>query len=265
MKVVLTIAGSDSSGGAGIQADLKTFEAFGVFGTSAITVLTAQNTQGVSDIHPIEPSFIKAQIDAVLKDFEVSAIKIGMLYSNAIIDVVRESIARLDIPIVFDPVFISKAGSKLLNDDAIENMKSLFEHATVITPNIYEAQSLFGYQFAHTPSLEAIFNLPCSVVIKNHKMEVKSHYRSVDTMYTHRDKRVFDTPYIEKNSNRHGTGCSFSSAIAANLALGKSLDEAVAIAKKFVYVAINNAPQIGEGQGPILHKKGGEICRRKRA
>ncbi|MBN2824874.1 MAG: bifunctional hydroxymethylpyrimidine kinase/phosphomethylpyrimidine kinase [Campylobacterales bacterium] len=265
MKVVLTIAGSDSSGGAGIQADIKSFEAFGVFGMSVITVLTAQNTQGVTDIYPVSPQFIQAQIDAIFNDFEVSAIKIGMLYSNEIIDVVRETIKGLDIPIVFDPVFISKAGSKLLSDDAIENMKSLFEYVTVTTPNIYEAQTLFGYQFAHTPSLEAIFNMPCSVVIKNHKMEINNHYRSVDTMYTHRDKRVFDTPYIEKNSNTHGTGCSFSSAIAANLALGKSLEEAVAIAKKFVYVAINNAPQIGEGKGPIWHKKGGEICRRKRA
>lgn len=265
MKVVLTIAGSDSSGGAGIQADLKTFEAFGVFGTSVITVLTAQNTQGVSDIYPVSPEFIKSQIDAVLSDFEVSAIKIGMLYSNEIIDVVRESIKGLDIPIVFDPVFISKAGSKLLSDDAVENMKSLFAYATVITPNIYEAKALFGYEFAHTPSLEAIFNLPCSVVIKNHKLEMNNHFRSIDTMYTHRDKKVFDTPYIEKNSNTHGTGCSFSSAIAANLALGKSLEESVAIAKKFVYVAINNAPQIGEGKGPIFHKKGGELCQRRRA
>ncbi len=265
MKVVLTIAGSDSSGGAGIQADLKSFEAFGVFGTSVLTVLTAQNTQGVSEIYPVSVQFIKAQIDAVLSDFEVSAIKIGMLYSNEIIDTVREAIKGLDVPIVFDPVFISKAGSKLLSDDAIENMKSLFEYVTLITPNIYEAQVLFGYQFAHTPSLEAIFELPCSVVIKNHKMQMRNHYRSVDTMFTHRDKKVFDTPYIEKNTNTHGTGCSFSSAIAANLALGKSLEESVAIAKKFVYVAINNAPQIGAGKGPIFHKKGGEICARKRA
>jgi len=265
MKVVLTIAGSDSSGGAGIQADLKTFEAFGVFGTSVITVLTAQNTQGVSDIYPIEPAFIKAQIDAVLNDFEVSAIKIGMLYSNEIIDVVYEAIKACNVPIVFDPVFISKAGSKLLSDDAIENMKSLFKYATLITPNIYEAEALFGYRFAHTPSLEAIFELPCSVVIKNHKLEMNNHYRSIDTMYTNRSKSVFDTPYIQKNSNTHGTGCSFSSAIAANLALGKSLEASVAIAKKFVYVGINNAPQIGEGNGPISHKKGGEICHRKRA
>jgi hypothetical protein len=133
MRVVLTIAGSDSSGGAGIQADLKTFEAFGVFGTSALTVLTAQNTTGVRDIHEIHSDFIKAQIEAVLEDFDVRAIKIGMLYSNAIIDTIREIIKGLNIPIVLDTVFISKAGSKLLHDDAIENMKTLFPYATLIT------------------------------------------------------------------------------------------------------------------------------------
>ena len=121
MKVVLTIAGSDSSGGAGIQADLKTFEAFGVFGTSALTVLTAQNTKGVTDVSPVAVEFLKAQLDAIEDDFEISAVKIGMLFSNEIIDLVREFIKDLKIPIVFDPVFISKAGSKLLNDDAIEN------------------------------------------------------------------------------------------------------------------------------------------------
>jgi len=124
MKVVLTIAGSDSSGGAGIQADLKTFEAFGVFGTSALTVLTAQNTKGVTDILPVSSQFLQAQLKAIFDDFDVVAIKIGMLFSNEIIDGVREFIKNLNIPIVFDPVFISKAGSKLLNDDAIENLKS---------------------------------------------------------------------------------------------------------------------------------------------
>ena len=137
MEVALTIAGSDSSGGAGIQADLKTFEAFGVFGCSALTVLTAQNTTGVTNIQEVSPSFVKEQIEAVLKDFDVKVIKIGMLFSNEIIDVVRDSIKDLDLPIVFDPVFISKAGSKLLNDDAVENLKSLFEYSTITTPKSF--------------------------------------------------------------------------------------------------------------------------------
>lgn len=259
MKVVVTIAGSDSGGGAGIQADLKTFEAFGVFGASVVSVLTAQNTKGVTDIFGVSPEFVKAQLDAIFDDYEVSAIKIGMLYSNEIIDVVREYIKDLDIPIVFDPVSISKAGSKLLQDDAIENLKSLFPFVTVITPNLHEAHELLGYRFAHTDSLQSIFELPCAVVIKNHIQEINNHHRSVDTLYIGREKFVFDTPYRDTNAT-HGTGCSFSSAITANLALGKRLQEAIKEAKKFIYLSIKNAPNIGHGKGVIAHKVGGEIC-----
>ena len=259
MKVVLTIAGSDSSGGAGIQADLKTFEAFGVFGTSVVTVLTAQNTKGVTDIFPVSEEFIKAQLDAVFDDFEVAAVKIGMLFSNEIIDVVREYIKDLDIPIVFDPVFISKAGSKLLNDDAIDNLKSILPYCTVSTPNLFEAKEMFGYELSSSAGLNNVINAPCSVLIKNHISEINKHKRSVDTLYKGREKLVFDTPYRETN-NTHGTGCSYSSAIAANLALGKSLEESIQISKKFIYLAVKNAPNIGHGKGPIAHKTGGEIC-----
>ena len=259
MKVVLTIAGSDSSGGAGIQADLKTFEAFGVFGASVVTVLTVQNTKGVRSISEVEASFVKDQLEAVYDDFEVSAIKIGMLYSNDIIDVVREFIKDLDIPIVFDPVFISKAGSKLLNDNAVENLKSIIPYATVVTPNLFEAKEMFGYEFANSDSLENIFSLDTPILIKNHIQEINLHNRSVDTLYNKREKRIFDTPYRETNST-HGTGCSYSSAIAANLALGKTLEDSIQISKKFIYLAIKNAPNIGGGKGPIAHKIGGEIC-----
>jgi len=259
MKVVLTIAGSDSSGGAGIQADLKTFEAFGVFGTSVITVLTAQNTKGVNSIQEISSDFVKAQLEAIFDDFDISAIKIGMLFSNEIIDVVREFIKDLTIPIVFDPVFISKAGSKLLHDDAIENMKSILPYATVTTPNIYEAKEMFGYEFANSDSLDDIINAPCFVLIKNHIIEKNDHYRSVDTLYNGREKFVFDTPYRETN-NTHGTGCSYSSAITANLALGFTLEESIQKAKKFIYLAIKNGPNLGHGNGPIAHKIGGSIC-----
>lgn len=262
MKVVLTIAGSDSSGGAGIQADLKTFEAFNLFGTSVITVLTAQNTKGVTDIFPVDKNFVKAQLDAVFDDFEIAAVKIGMLFSNDIIETVRDFIKDLDIPIVFDPVFISKAGSKLLNDDAVEGMKSILPYCTVVTPNLFEAKGLFGYEFGSTDSLEDIINCPCAVVVKNHIHEVNNHLRSIDTLYTGREKFVFDTPYRDTNST-HGTGCSYSSAIASNLALGKTLQESVREAKKFIYLAIKNAPQIGHGKSPIAHKIGGEICRIK--
>jgi hydroxymethylpyrimidine/phosphomethylpyrimidine kinase len=178
MKVVLTIAGSDSSGGAGIQADLKTFEAFGVFGTSAITVATAQNTQGVSDVVVFEPKFIKKQIDAVLEDFEVSAIKIGMLYCKEIMEVVLEIIKSLNIPIVLDPVYISKAGSPLMKEEDGEYLKNFFKYVTVITPNIYEAQQLFKYSFGDTASLKAIMKAGTAVVVKNEKVQVgKSEMR----------------------------------------------------------------------------------------
>jgi hydroxymethylpyrimidine/phosphomethylpyrimidine kinase len=258
MEVVLTIAGSDCSGGAGIQADVKTFEAFGVFGCSVITVLTAQNTTGVQSIHEVKADFVKQQIDSVLQDFEISAIKIGMLFSNEIIDVVRESIKDLNIPIVFDPVFISKAGSKLLNDDAIENLKSLLPYSTVCTPNMFETKKLFGSDLEKSLS-QNIFDTKLTVVKKNNVVKINRHKRSVDTLYHNGKKTLFDTPYIE-SQNTHGTGCSFSSAIAANLALDKSLEEAIDISKKFIYLGIKNAPSMGAGKGPINHKIGGQIC-----
>jgi hydroxymethylpyrimidine/phosphomethylpyrimidine kinase len=247
MKVVLTIAGSDSSGGAGIQADLKTFEAFGTFGTSVLTVLTAQNTKGVTDIHPVDANFIKEQLKAVFDDFDVAAIKIGMLFSNEVIDVVKEFIKDLNIPIVFDPVFISKAGSKLLHDDAIENLKTLLPYATIATPNQFEAKALFED--------EDISNTPCAVVVKNNIVENKS----VDTLYHEGEEKHFECELIDTNAT-HGTGCSFSSAIAANLGLGKSLEDAIAISKDFIFHAITHAPQIGGGKGPIAHKKGEKLC-----
>jgi len=258
MKVVLSIAGSDSSGGAGIQADLKTFEAFGVFGTTAITVLTAQNTMGVSSISEVEASFVKEQIEAVLKDFEVSAIKIGMLYSKEIIEVIKKIIKPLNIPIVLDPVFISKANSKLLQPDAIEAMKELFEHVLVITPNTYEAEVLFNYKFGDTLSLEKIFCQTCKVLIKNHVLEKSDEKLSIDQLFFGHEKRVFQTPFVNSTSV-HGTGCSYSSAIAANLALGKSLEEAIYISKKFIHDAIVAAPKIGHDRGPINHKAAGEM------
>ncbi|OIP53831.1 MAG: bifunctional hydroxymethylpyrimidine kinase/phosphomethylpyrimidine kinase [Helicobacteraceae bacterium CG2_30_36_10] len=261
MKVVMSIAGSDCGGGAGIQADLKTFEAFGVFGTSAITVLTAQNTMGVSDIFEISPDFVRAQIRAIVKDFDVSAIKIGMLYSKEIIVSVRELIASLNIPIVFDPVFISKAGSTLLQPDALEEMKTLFQHVTLITPNAYEAHALFGYEFGDSASLEQTRKQKCPVLIKNHVLELPTGKMSLDQLFFGNQKRIFQTPYID-TTNLHGTGCSYSSAITANLALGHTLEESIQIAKNFINAALLSAPNIGHGAGPINHKAGGkEVCR----
>ena len=257
MKVVLTIAGSDSSGGAGIQADLKTFEAFGLFGTTAITVLTAQNTTGVDEIVPMEASFVKKQIRSIFEDFDVAAIKIGMLFNKEIIETVHDVIKDLSIPIVLDPVSISKAGSPLLEEDALEAMRTLFQHVTLITPNQYEAYSFFDYQHRNEKSFEMMQGIYTPVLVKHRIVELSEGTFSVDTLHFHQEKRVFQTPLI-LTSNLHGTGCSYSSAIAANLALGHTLEKSITISKQFINDALSNAPDIGHGPGPINHKKGGE-------
>jgi hydroxymethylpyrimidine/phosphomethylpyrimidine kinase len=257
MKVVLSIAGSDSSGGAGIQADLKTFEAFGVFGTTAITVLTAQNTTGVEQIVPVEASFVKKQIEMIFKDFDVAAIKIGMLFNKEIIDTVAEIIKDLNIPIVLDPVAISKAGSPLLEEDAANAMHTLFDHVTLITPNHHEAYEFFGFKQGDTKTYKMMQGLKTPVLVKHHVVELADERFSVDQLYFENKKRVFQSPLIE-TSNLHGTGCSYSSAITANLALGHSLEKSIAIAKKFITHALIKAPDIGNGPGPINHKQGGE-------
>ncbi len=259
MKVVMSIAGSDSSGGAGIQADLKTFEAFNVFGTTAITALTAQNTTGVEQIVGMDAAFVKKQIEMVLNDFDVAAIKIGMLFNKEIINAVCEMIQDLSIPSVLDPVSISKAGSPLLEDDALSAMQSLFDHVTLITPNHYEAYEFFRYKQEDTRSHAMIQSLNTPVLIKHHVVESPEGRFSVDQLYSHHQKRLFQSPLIE-TSNLHGTGCSFSSAITANLALGHSLEKSISIAKKFITHGLREAPGIGNGPGPIHHKKGGEYA-----
>lgn len=253
MKVVLTIAGSDSSGGAGIQADLKTFEAFGVFGTSAITVLTAQNTIGVQSIHPLPIEFIREQIQSVLSDFDVAAIKIGMLYDTDIIEMISQLIDPLDIPIILDPVCVSKAGSPLLKDDAIDALSRLSRIVTLTTPNLHEAYRLFGYKIGDTNSLKKVIEHPAPVLIKHHVMEKIT----ADLLYFGHQKRIFTSELIDSTS-QHGTGCSYSSAIAANLALGYSLEESIQRSRSFITEAIRNAPSLGHGRGPINQKAGGE-------
>lgn len=253
MKAVLSIAGSDSSGGAGIQADLKTFEAFGVFGTSAITVLTAQNTTGVQGIMALPPEFVIAQIKSVMEDVRLDAVKIGMLYSKELIEAVLEMIVPLDIPIVLDPVSISKAGSPLMQDDAIDALRNMSRFVTLSTPNLHEAYELFGYKTGDTDSLQALISHPTPVLIKNHIMG----NISADLLYFGHQKRVFASELIDSTS-QHGTGCSYASAIAANLALGLTLEESIERSKRFITEAIRTAPHIGHGRGPINHKAGGE-------
>jgi len=256
-KVVLTIAGSDSSGGAGIQADLKTFEAFGVYGTSAITVVTAQNTKGVTAIEPLSVDCVMQQIQAVFDDFDVAAIKVGMLFDTAIIQAVEKFIKTVDIPKIVDPVFISKAGSSLLEPEATLALKSLCRYATVITPNAYEAKELFGYKFGDTDSMQEIFAFPTPILIKNHTLEMHGKVQSIDQLFFKRTKRVFTSPKVN-TSNLHGTGCSYASAITANIALGNSLEESITIAKAYIYQALLHSPKEEEGNQLINHKEAGE-------
>lgn len=257
MKVVLTIAGSDSSGGAGIQADIKTAEAFGCFSATALTVITAQNTLGVREAMPLGASLVRSQIEAVMEDFSVEAIKIGMLYDTETIRGIGEFLIQnaLKIPVVLDPVAISQAGSKLLLDEAIRSLADLFPLATVVTPNLKETELFWNLD--QEPTLEILRERGVefarergvAFVVKN----LRKEDRSVDYLIQEEGITSFCTPYV-KNGQSHGTGCSFSMAIACLLALGLSLPEAVKEAKDYIYKAMLEAPFLGRGAGPILHR-----------
>ncbi len=241
MKVVLSIAGSDSSGGAGIQADIKTAEYFGVFSATALTALTAQNTMGVDSVFEVDGDFVYEQINAVLKDFDVDAIKIGMLFSAEIIEVVKQVLSKVTVPVVLDPVFISKAGSTLLKPSAIKSIQELFAYVTLITPNLHEAKELFGEDLD--------INAPCPVLVKN----IKTNPKSIDRLFYANNTTIdFESDFLDSHS-LHGTGCSFSTAIASNLALGLDLEESIRTSKDFITKAITQAPDLGNGAGPIRH------------
>lgn len=256
MKTALTIAGSDSGGGAGIQADLKTFAAHGVYGTSAVTAITAQNTLGVTAWEAVSSDLVTAQIEAVAGDIGVDAVKTGMLANAAIVEAVGAAIASLDLPrVVVDPVMVAKGGAKLLDDEAVEAMKAeLLPRAFVVTPNVLEASALAGIPVRNVDearaAAERIAALGAAAVI------VKGgHLPGVDAIDVFFDGREFvelRAPRIETR-HTHGTGCTFSSAIAANLALGRPLGEAVARAKAYLTDAIRHAPGLGGGHGPLGH------------
>lgn len=258
----LTIAGSDSGGGAGIQADLKTFSALGCFGMSAITALTAQNTVAVTAIHEVPPNVVAAQIDAVITDIGVDAVKIGMLSSPEIIETVADRLRAHRVErIVLDPVMVAKSGDKLLRDESIDALKSeLVPIATVITPNMPEAEVLTGDRLETNEDLEkACRSLAqlgsTSVLIKGGHSTADS---SDDCLFIGTE----DGPEIhwltEKrvdSPNTHGTGCTLSSAIAAHLAKGNEILDAVRLAKRFISEAITAGAEykIGQGHGPVHH------------
>ena len=249
----LTIAGSDSGAGAGVQADLKTFCALGVYGTTAITAITAQNTKGVSQVMGVPSDVVAAQIDAVIGDIGADAVKTGMLYNADIIEVVAERVSYYDLEkLVIDPVMVAKGGRLLLQEDAIESLKTkLFPLALLVTPNIPEAEKLAGRSIAGGSDVEeaakAIRDLgPRYVLIKGGHLPgepVDTLYDGVEFGYLH-GKRL-------ETSNTHGTGCTLSAAIAAYLARGRSVTEAVALGKEYITEAIRHSLSIGAGHGPV--------------
>ena len=256
MKRALTIAGSDSGGGAGIQADLKTFGALGVFGMSAITAVTAQNTVAVTRIQEISPDVVAAQIDAVADDIGVDAAKTGMLWSAAIIEVVAAAVKRHRIPnLVVDPVIVSKSGARLLKENAIATLTSrLLPLAAMVTPNLPEAQTLAGMAVPDAEAMrEAARRLhalgPRCVVIKGGHAEGPN---VVDLFYDGKDFQELKAERVETRST-HGTGCTFSAAIAAYLAHGLTPLDAVSRAKDYVTAALRAAPGLGKGVGPLNH------------
>jgi len=257
--VALTIAGSDTIAGAGIQADLKTFSALGVYGTTAITALTAQNTKGVSGISETPADFVKGQIDAVMSDLPVRAVKIGMTASQPIIDVIAERLSHWNARnVVLDPVMIATSGDRLLADGAIEAMRAtLMPRATLVTPNLPEAAALLDEPVAHTEAAIADqgrrilrFGVP-AVLIKGGHGEGPE---SIDYLITADRVVRFAAPRVN-TKNVHGTGCTLSSAIAAGLAKGEGLEAAVKLAKDYVSAAIANADrlQLSNDHGPIHH------------
>ena len=253
----LTIAGSDSGGGAGIQADLKTFAALGVYGSSVITAITAQNTLGVTAVHEIPTDIIAAQLDAVLEDIGVDAAKTGMLSSAEIIATVAERIRHWQLTrVVVDPVMIAKSGDRLLRSDAVEALiGDLLPLAMVVTPNLPEAEVLVGRPLSSDDEIRQaardIVDLgPRAVVMKGgHRAETSE---AVDLLFDGREFRTFASPRYA-TPNTHGTGCTFSAAIAAGLAQGRDLVDAVGLAKTYVSEAIRQAQPLGHGHGPVAH------------
>ncbi|GGK19625.1 bifunctional hydroxymethylpyrimidine kinase/phosphomethylpyrimidine kinase [Salinarimonas ramus] len=257
--IAVTIAGSDSGGGAGIQADLKTFSALGVYGASVICALTAQNTRGVQDIHDVPADFVAAQIDSVFSDLAVDAVKIGMLSRPAVIEVVAAGLARHRVEtIVLDPVMVAASGDKLLSDDAVETLRTvLLPRALLLTPNLPEAAVLLGEPVAQDEETmraqgERLLALgPRAVLVKGGH---GTGPESVDLLVTRDGVTRLAAPRIETR-NTHGTGCTLSSAIAAGLASGAPLEDAVAAAKNYLSAAIAAADslEIGSGHGPVHH------------
>lgn len=255
VPTAMTIAGSDSGGGAGIQADLKTFAALGVYGTSVLTALTAQNTQQVNAVHEVPLRMISSQIRTVMADIGADVVKTGMLSSSAIVEMVARELGRLGVSmLVVDPVMVAKSGDQLLKADAVEALRThLLPMATVVTPNIPEAEVLSGIKITGSEearrAAEVIRQMGPQVVV------VKGGHLSGPAVDVYCDRfglQEFIAPRIQ-TKNTHGTGCTFASAIAAYMALGFDTADAVAKAKEYVTQAMSEAYDVGHGHGPVNH------------
>ncbi|AEV16384.1 Phosphomethylpyrimidine kinase [Thermus sp. CCB_US3_UF1] len=256
MRVALTIAGSDSGGGAGVQADLKTFFRFGVYGASALTLVTAQNTLGVEALHLLPPELVYAQIRSVAQDLPLHAAKTGALGDAGIVQAVAEGVRRFGIaPLVVDPVMVAKGGDPLLAPEAVSALKEgLFPLADLITPNSLEAEALLGspirtLEEAKAAAMALLELGPRAVLLKGGHLEGEE---AVDLLATREGVRAFSAPRV-RTRNTHGTGCTLSAAITALLAQGKPLEEAVAQAKAYLTRALETAPPLGQGHGPLNH------------
>ena len=255
MKTALTIAGSDSSGGAGIQADIKTMTCNGVYAMSAITALTAQNTLGVTGIMDVTPEFLAEQLDNIFTDIYPDAVKIGLVSSRGLIEMIAKKLNEYDAKnIVVDPVMVSTSGSKLISDDAIATLKAkLFPLASVLTPNIPETEVLSGMKVSNEEEMIAAAKYisdtyHCAVLCKGgHKVNDAN-----DLLYENGSFKWFEGKRIN-NPNTHGTGCTLSSAIASNLAKGFNLETSVKRAKDYISGALNAMLDLGHGSGPMNH------------
>lgn len=256
LKQVLTVAGSDSSAGAGIQADLKAMAANGVYGLSVLTSITAQNSKGVTDVYDLPSSIIESQLDAVFDDFDISAVKTGMLSTAGIVETVSRKLRHFGVTnLVVDPVMIAKSGHALLQPDGVDAVRThLIPLALVLTPNVYEAERLSGLKISSVPdarrAAKEIHKLGCRyVLIKGGHLLAE---QGTDLLYDGRFFTVFKGEFIE-TPHTHGTGCTYASAIAAQIALGKPLPDAVQTAKTYVTDAIRHSLPLGHGKGPTNH------------
>ena len=256
MRTALTIAGSDSGAGAGIQADLKTFAAHGVYGTSAITAVTAQNTLGVTMFEAVSADLVTAQIEAVVSDIGADAVKTGMLANAAIVEAVAAAVRDLDVPLlVVDPVMIAKSGDRLIDDEAVGSLKTeLLRQAFLVTPNIPEAEALTGVTIrgdrgSARGGATARGDGCHAVLIKGGHLPTDD---ITDLLYERGEFVEFRHARVP-GRHTHGTGCTFAAAITSHLALGRTLRDAIPLAQRYIAEAIRSGPELGKGHGPMNH------------